>query len=382
MENLIINENKENENQIIENVSLECNDKHKIKCLYHNDIVFYKHREKNKIGIGRVVNFRTELSANDIHLVSDHNITLLNSLKILNNINNTKYVQNYISKLTNKNDRRRRKREKIISENTIDNNNNDNNKSCSNSSNNTNVININNEKKELSITKYFIKNDDDNENDNETDDVSLKNNTHDSIGVESVNGITKDTVSEDNNNYASTGNNNSSPNDITKYNKKIYGLTERKKSGKMFYIVQSFGTYKYLLQYKKFYAHYKMFVHKKWKNVKVRFCKNIQNKISFVLAMKVFEIKKLYYNNINLQNFMINNLMKIYKSEKDLHIDNNILSYIHNVDVRVILQNNVLITNDDFNDVISKNKKNNANTKKKMCLSNEENAKSLSNTML
>ncbi|CAD2107723.1 conserved Plasmodium protein, unknown function [Plasmodium vinckei] len=381
MENLIVNENKANDNKVIENTSLECNDKNKIKCLYHNDIVFFKHKEKNKIGIGRVVNFNTELNTNGIHLTPDHNITLLNSLKILNNINNTKYVQNYITKLTNKNDRRRRKREKIKSENTIDNNNSDNNKNCSNSSSNTNVINKNSEKKQSSITQYFIKND----KDNETDDVSLKNNTHDSIGGESENGITKDTASEDNNNYASTCNNNDSKDDITKDDiakddKKKYGLTERKKSGKMFYIVQSFGTYKYLLQYKKFYAHYKMFVHKKWKNVKIRFCKNIQNKISFVLAMKVFEIKKLYHNNINLQNFMINNLMKIYKSEKDLHIDNNILCYIHNVDVRVILQNNVLITNDDFNDVISKHKKNNANTKKRMCLSNDENAKTISNT--
>ncbi|GAB68662.1 hypothetical protein PCYB_135360 [Plasmodium cynomolgi strain B] len=285
-------------------------EKNKLTTFEHNDVVFFKHKEKNKIGIGRVVNFYTELKINDILLESDHNVTLANYIKILNNINDGKYVQSYIANLNNEN----------VASTPYQ---------ASNSKASEKINCKLHEKEQKQDYKY----------------AGLKEkNEEKEIHINTKTGI-------NNSNANNPEFNNSISNCVMRKN------DEKRKANKLFYIVQSLENYKYSLQYKKAFKHYKIFTHKKWELIKALFCKNIQNKVSFVLAVKLLEVKKVYANNVNLQNVMINNLMKIYKSERDLHVDHLVLNFIKKLDVRIILQNNVLITNDDFNEISSRNKK-------------------------
>ncbi|KMZ78172.1 hypothetical protein PVIIG_04946 [Plasmodium vivax India VII] len=335
---------KRNENQ---NEHTQREEKNKLTAFEHNDVVFFKHKEKNKIGIGRVVNFYTELKINDILLVSDHNVTLANYTKILNNINDGKYLQSYIANLG--------------SENGASTPYQASNSNASEKSNcklyekeqkqdykHTNVKEKNEEKEMHANTKTGNNNNSANnpEFKCEMKKRRRRKKTH-----------TKDTA---------LIHSNSISNCVMRKN------DEKRKASKLFYIVQSLENYKYILQYKKAFKHYKLFTHKKWEVIKTLFCKNIQNQVSFVLAVKLLEVKKLYANNVNLQNVMINNLMKIYKSEKDLHVDHLVLNFIKKLDVRIILQNNVLITNDDFNEILSRNKKEKEeDSKRKMLHSNK-----------
>lgn len=366
MEN--IKKNEENNNVYF--------NKNKIDYLEHNDILFFQEKNKNKIGLGRVVNFKIELVLNDIHFYYPCCETSANHcLKILNNIDNKEYVKKLINKL-NKNNK--------ISTNTKnkeDNNKNDDTKNSRNKEN----------KKEYSILHYFNKRIINNIT--KSSILLLKKNNN--INYNNVQSKDQDIKNQKNNtllhkeNYSyfkkNSNDNNSNPNfehhnnhnqkcshnynyPYHMYNIKNTGDTnqtstdiiqdQRKKERRIFYFIQSLETYKYNIQYKRIFKHYKIPYNKHWENIKTIYCKNMQNKIVFVLAMKIFQIKKLYPNNIHFQNVMINNLMKIYKSEKDLHVDYLILNYIKKLDVRVILQNCVLISNDEFNEILSKyNKK-------------------------
>ncbi|GAW83186.1 hypothetical protein, conserved [Plasmodium gonderi] len=322
MENVKINENE----------SIEYDEKNKLATYEHNDIVFFKHKEKNKIGIGRIVNFYTELKLNDIFLSSEHKVSLANYTKILNNLSDGKYVQNYIDNLRNQNTT-------ITSKQVSNTNTNDTKSNC----------NLYEKEEEKQSYNYFNINEKDKESEIH---VSTKTEINKTTNPEFKHGIKiRHRKKKDYSNDSSLLRSNSISSCVTRKN------DEKRKSSKMFYIVQSFESYKYILQYKKVFKHYKIFIHKKWEIIKSSFCKSIQNKVCFVLAMKLFEVKKLYPNNTNLQNIMINNLMKIYKSERDLHIDHLVLNFIKKIDVRIILQNSVLITNDDFNEIISKDKK-------------------------
>ncbi|KAI4835970.1 hypothetical protein MKS88_005189 [Plasmodium brasilianum] len=352
MEDIKINENK----------IFEYNEKNKLKIFEHNDIVFFKQKEKNKIGLGRIVNFYTELKVNDVHLTPDHKLSLSNYIKILNNLSNRKYVQNYINSLSNENASNTIEQEVTTNVEDI------------NVNGNNNISNKIHKKKEKAVLNYFNRKEEKNSNSNS----SSNSNNNSSSNSNSNSNSNSSSNSNSNINLRKRTKNNS----VLKYERKIrqngrdllngissstYDINnnyvictndEKKKTSKIFYIIHSFNTYKYMLHYKKAFKHYKILFHKKWESIKISFCKNIQNQVNFVLAMKLFEIKKLYPNNVHLQNIMINNLMKIYKSEKDLHIDYLVLNFIKKLDVRIILQNNVLITNDDFNDIITKNKKN------------------------
>ncbi|CRH04108.1 conserved Plasmodium protein, unknown function [Plasmodium relictum] len=314
MEKLRINENK-----IIEN-----REKNKLKNFEHNDIIFFKQKDKSKIGIGRIINFNTELKLNNINLNSNKKVSLANYLKILNNLSNSKYVYSLINSLSKDN---------------LDNDNED---------VITNEKNVNKiyEKKERNILSYFSKKERNVSNSSST----LKKNMNGNHSYESEKKIKQNGKVSFNSSISKT---------------KLIN-EERKKSSKVFYIIQSFETYKYLIQYKKAFKHYKVFFHKKWESIKTSYCKNLQNEITFELAMKLFEIKKLYANNKNLQNIMINNLIKIYRSEKHFHADYFFLNLIKKIDVRIILQNNVLLTNDDINDMISTYDKNKKETNEKI----------------
>ncbi|KJP88559.1 hypothetical protein AK88_01838 [Plasmodium fragile] len=299
----------------------------------HNDVVFFKHKDKNKIGIGRVVNFYTELKINDILLPSDHNVTLANCIKILNNINDEKYVQSYIANSTSE----------YVDSTPYQ-------ASTSNANEKINCKPYEKDEKQDYKHADLKEKNEDNEIQATTRTGSNNNNANNpefKCEMKKRRRRKKKHALDD----TALIHTNSISNGITRKN------DEKRRVSKLFYIVQSLENYKYSLQYKKSFKHYKIFTHNKWELIKSLFCKNIQNKISFVLAVKLLEVKKVYANNINLQNVMINNLMKIYKSERDLHVDHLVLNYIKKVDVRIILQNNVLITNDDFNEIFSRHRK-------------------------
>ncbi|ANQ10418.1 Uncharacterized protein PCOAH_00051070 [Plasmodium coatneyi] len=314
----------------------------------HNDVVFFKHKEKNRIGIGRIVNFYTELKVNDIHLSSDHNVTIANYVKILNNINDEKYVQSYIANLSSEN---------VASTTYQPSNSNPNEEvNCKPYEKEQKGDNTCADLKEKNEEKEMHTNTKTGMNNNNANNPEFK------CEVKKRRRRRRRRYTKD----SALMHSNSIINCVIRKN------DEKRKAREIFYIVQSLENYKYTLQYKKAFKHYKLFTHKKWELIKSLFCKNIQNKVSFVLAVKLLEVKKVYSHNVNLQNVMINNLMKIYKSEKDLHVDHLVLNFIKKVDVRIILQNNVLITNDDFNEITSRNRKENEEDSKwKMFHSNE-----------
>ncbi|SOV18567.1 conserved Plasmodium protein, unknown function [Plasmodium sp. gorilla clade G2] len=349
MEN--IKKNEENNNSYFYNNNIDY--------LSHNDILFFQEKNKNKIGLGRVVNFDIELDVNDIKFYNSSCKSSANyCLKILNNIDNKEYVKKIINKLNRRN--------KIFAntKNKEDNIKDD-------IKNNT----IKEKKKEYSILHYFnkriinnitkssillLKNKSNNNNKNfdvKSEDEDIKNEKNKTDHKKESN--IKDCNYNNNNNNYSYHMYNITNTCETNQSSTLITQDERRNERRIFYFIQSLETYKYNIQYKRIFKHYKILYHKQWKDIKTTYCKNIQNKIVFVLAMKIFQIKKLYPNNIHFQNVMINNLMKIYKSEKDLHVNYLILNYIKKLDVRVILQNCVLISNDEFNEILSKHSKNN-----------------------
>ncbi|OTN67831.1 Uncharacterized protein PKNOH_S05399200 [Plasmodium knowlesi] len=326
-------------------------EKNQLTNFEHNDVVFFKHKERGRLGIGRVVNFYTELKVNDIHLSPNHNIILANYTKILNNLNDENYVQSYIANLSSEN---------------VDNNH----PQEATNPNTSEKINCEpyekEQKQDNKYTNLEGKNEEKEIQDNTKTGINNNNANNPQFKCEMKKrrrrkGIhTMDTA---------LMNSNSISNCVIRKN------DEKRKSSEIFYIIQSLENYRYILQYKKDFKYFKIFTHKKWELVKTHFCKNIQNKMSFVLAMKLLEVKKVYEHNVNLQNVMINKLMKIYESERDLHVDHLVLNFIKKVDVRIILQNNVLITNDEFNEITSSSKKeNDEDNRLEMFHSNELNS--------
>lgn len=291
------------------------------KKLEHNDIVLYKQRDKTKIGLGRVVNVELEVELNQVqvHTTPDRKVSLSRYLEVLNNLEDDNQLSVLLNNLSRRYEQPRKdstKPSEIL-------------KSRSSSFIDSTMEGLVLKKSNVEEESVML------------DPEAVNHGNDESIGP--VNEVIKKDSSKDEEGifpYIKMGSKVSS--------------RERKKSNKIFYIVQSFETYKYIIQYQRMFKHYKILAHPKWVNIKNNYCRVLKNQIMFELAMKTFDIKKLYETNKNLQNVMINNLIRIYKKEKQIIMTSIFLNFLKSLDVRIVLQNNALVTNDDMNEMLSR----------------------------